>query len=110
MSTTLPIVCVVDDDPSVLRALGRLLRSLGLRPAAFASAAELLGDPRRRQASCFLLDVQMPAMNGFELARRLTAEAAGGCALLRKPFEDCDLAGVLRKAIGAAGRPETATS
>ena len=121
MSTSPPIVCVVDDDPSVLRALRRLLRSFGLDPAAFASAGELLSDPRRRRAACFLLDVQMPAMNGFELAARLAAEkaaapvifitahpeetddralAAGGSALLRKPFEDCDLVAALGRAIG----------
>ena len=129
LSTTETIVCVVDDDPSVLRALGRLLRSLGLEPAAFASAGELLADPRRRDAACFLLDVHLPAMNGFELARRLAAEettapvifitahpeettvrarAAGGSTLLRKPFDDCDLIEALRLAIGAGfGRIES---
>ena len=123
-----PIVCVVDDDSSVRRALGRLLRSYGVRPITFGSAEELLGDPRRRDAACFLLDVQMPAMGGFELARRLAAEetaapvifitahveetdalawAAGGRALLRKPFDDRDLVAALRDAIGPDFDPAT---
>ena len=124
MSTTPPTVCIVDDDPSVLRALGRLLRSLNLRPVVFASAGELLSDPRRHDAACFLLDVQLPAMDGFELASRLKAEATtapvifitghpeGACGrptadgtLLRKPFDDRKLVDALRQAIGASLGP-----
>lgn len=132
LNTRAPIVCVVDDDPRVLRALERRLRFLGVRPRAFPAARQLLDDPRRRDAACFLLDVRMPAMSGYELAARLAAEetvapvifisahpeetaerarAAGGCDLLRKPFEDDDLVGALRQAIGEgfAGedQPET---
>ena len=123
-----PIVGVVDDDASVRRALGRLLRSYGIEAMTFGSAAELLGDPRRRDAGCLLLDVRMPAMNGFELARRLAAEetaapvifitahaeetdararAAGGRALLKKPFDERDLVAALRDAIGPGFDPST---
>ena len=114
-------MCIVDDDSSTLRALERLLRSRGVQAATFASGRELLSDPSRKKAACFLLDVQMPEMTGFELARRLATEAtsgpvifitahpeettaraieAGGCTLLRKPFGDNELTGALRLACG----------
>lgn len=128
MSHHPPIVIVVDDDPSVCRALARLLRSFGLTPVTFGSAAELLSDPRRLQAACFLFDVQMPVMTGFELVRCLAAEgittpvifitahpeitdaqmrAVRDHTLLTKPFDDRDLVAALRDAIGSDFDPAT---
>ncbi len=49
--------------------MSRLLRSLGAAAPAYASARDLLDDERRRNAVCFLLDIQLPGMNGFELAQ-----------------------------------------
>lgn len=127
MSSGLPLVHVVDDDPSVGRSLGRLLRSLGLRARTFASGKELLGDARRSEAACFVVDVHMPEMNGYELAKRLGEVApespvifitarveetdrwqeqpAAAVALLLKPFSESELVAALRKALGQDNFP-----
>lgn len=68
--TKLPIT-VVDDDSSVLKSLGRLLRSAGYAVSTFDSAEEFLGSVASSLPRCLVLDVHMPAMNGFELLARL---------------------------------------
>ena len=116
-----PVVCIVDDDESVRKALSRLIGSLGLRAEAYASPEEFLGRAVDDEIACLLLDIQLPGMDGFELRDRTVAagldspvifitahpdetdaraRAAGGSALLRKPFVDCDLVAALRQAIG----------
>jgi len=67
MSSTVPIVHIVDDDASVLVATLRLLRASGFTVRAFASAAEFLEQRDPDAPGCVLADVQMPAMNGLEL-------------------------------------------
>ena len=43
MTQEQPVVIVVDDDPSIRKAIDRLLRSVGLRVELFESAQEFLG-------------------------------------------------------------------
>src|ERR1700722_601016 len=62
-----PIVFIVDDDPSVREALESLVRQAGWKPEVFASAREFLNSPRTMVASCLVLDVTMPGLNGLEL-------------------------------------------
>ena len=62
-----PIVFVVDDDPSVREALESLVSQAGWKPEVFASAQEFLDFPRTLAASCLVLDVTMPGLNGLEL-------------------------------------------
>lgn len=66
-------VAVVDDDPSVCRSLGRLLRTTGFQPVTYASAEAFLQDTKRPQFDCLVLDVQLEGMSGLELSRRLAA-------------------------------------
>lgn len=73
-----PIVYIVDDDPSVLRSLGRLMRSASLTSAAFNSSEEFLAQLSGEPCGCLVLDVAMPGLNGLELQ---TALAARGCLL-----------------------------
>jgi len=50
MSKTTPIyVAVVDDDESVCRSFGRLLRAAGLQPIIYASAESFLADTKHPQ-------------------------------------------------------------
>jgi FixJ family two-component response regulator len=71
-----PVVYVVDDDPSIRNALGRVFRSAGLRMEAFASAEEFLDYARADAPSCLVLDVEMPGMDGLGLQDTLNAAHA----------------------------------
>lgn len=75
MSDPPPVIFVVDDDPSVLVAVRRLLRSLRHPVELFGSAEEFLArtDPAAR--GCVILDVSLPGMSGVELQQRLLTEA-----------------------------------
>jgi FixJ family two-component response regulator len=64
-------VFVVDDDPSIRKALVRLLRAEGWNSEGFASAAEFLHYQRPNAPSCLVLDVQMPEVDGLSLQRSL---------------------------------------
>jgi FixJ family two-component response regulator len=65
------LVIVVDDDHAVRRALSRLLHSAGYTVKAFGSGQELLDSGA--DADCFVLDIHLGTMNGFELDERLRA-------------------------------------
>jgi len=106
----IPKIAVVDDDESVRDALRSLLKSVGFKAEAFASAAELLNSGQLLGLACLILDVRMPGMSGIELQDRLTAShdgvpiifisahadeeararalASGAIAFLVKPFSD----------------------
>jgi FixJ family two-component response regulator len=115
------MICVVDDDPAVVRALKRLLRSWGMQVRTFASGAEFLSAAGRSDADCSVIDVQMPGMTGLEVLDRLHAAGldvpvvfmtahdtegveeqamrAGAVGFLRKPFADEALVGLIRMAM-----------
>jgi FixJ family two-component response regulator len=62
------VVYLVDDEPSVRRAVTRLLRASGFAATSFATADEFLAArPPEDVPSCVLLDLRMPGMNGLEL-------------------------------------------
>lgn len=67
-------VFVVDDDPTIRRALERLLRSAGHAVETFASAKEFLARSPRPTAGALILDARMPGMSGLDLQRRLALE------------------------------------
>lgn len=79
MTTQPAVVHVVDDDPSFLTSIGRVLKTLGYEVAAYESAAQLLSRiPDNTRPACILLDVELPSVSGPELQARLTAS---GCTL-----------------------------
>ncbi|WP_419697226.1 response regulator transcription factor (plasmid) [Mesorhizobium muleiense] len=78
MSDQSPTVFLVDDDPSVLRALTRLLALEGFNPRPYASAQSFLEEHDPDLPGCIILDVAMPGESGLELQSRLCASQAGG--------------------------------
>src|ERR1043166_1408400 len=72
MPMTEHTVAVVDDDPSVRKALARLLSAVGHRPVLFASAAEFLSTAATNKAACVLIDINLGAMSGLDLGRELS--------------------------------------
>ena len=68
-----PLIAVVDDEASVRKALGRLLRAAGFDSRAFASGSEFLAACRREPPDCAVLDMHMPEMSGLEVLKRMNS-------------------------------------
>lgn len=73
-----PALILVEDDPSVLRALRRLMLSAGFRVIAFARPSGVLDSELPKTDACLIVDVHLPEMNGVQLCETL---AASGCEL-----------------------------
>jgi response regulator RpfG family c-di-GMP phosphodiesterase len=71
-------VLIVEDDPSVLRSLERLVRAGGFEVRAFESPKALLQSEIPQTGTCMIIDVNLPEMSGVELCEVL---AAAGHAL-----------------------------
>ncbi len=115
------LICIVDDDASVRRALGRMVRSLGFDVQLIASSRDCLDGPYVDHASCLIVDVMMPDIDGFELHALLTAsgrdiptifisgindqkiinraQSVGGVVILNKPCDANSLHDAIVKAI-----------
>jgi len=118
------VVCLLDDDPSVLKGLGRLFSSADLDAKAFSDPEEFLRYAQTHRPAVALIDVCMPLMNGLEVQSRLgnispstrviiftgkddplvrsTALNAGASAFLTKPFDDEELLTAVRLALASA--------
>ena len=66
-------VSIVDDDPSVCRALRRLVQSLGVSAHSYLSAESFLESSDCCRSRCVILDVGLPGIDGLELQRRLAS-------------------------------------
>ena len=69
-------VFVIDDDPSVRRALARQLRTAGFQVETFASAQDYVARAAQAAIACIVTDVRMPGMSGLDLQDSL-AQAGG---------------------------------
>lgn len=121
-STSLaPIVFVVDDDPSALKAACYLIESFGLSAVGYSSARQFLDAYDPAQPGCLVLDMRMPGMTGLELQQQLAdncvslpiimisghgdvgscaaAFRAGAVDFLEKPVSDEKLLERLKEAI-----------
>ena len=76
MNDAPPIVFIVDDDISVREALESLVRFAGWTPRTFACAGEFLAHPKELVASCLVLDVTLPDINGLDLQALIAADRA----------------------------------
>jgi FixJ family two-component response regulator len=66
-------VYVVDDDPSVLKSLARLVGAAGYRVKIFDRAAAFLESRLLKGPKCLVLDLKMPGLSGLDLQRELAA-------------------------------------
>ena len=73
-----PIIIVIDDDPSILRALRRLVAGAGFDVRTFDRPSTLLKSDLPTAGACLVVDIDLPEMNGVELCATL---AASGCKL-----------------------------
>lgn len=64
-------VFAIDDDPSVLRGIERLLRAAGFRAEVFATAEAFLDSYRHDVTGCVILDLAMPGLDGLQLQQQL---------------------------------------
>ncbi|QNI34229.1 response regulator transcription factor [Alloacidobacterium dinghuense] len=72
MSSPAPAtVYVIDDDGDVRASIQLLLKTVGLRGEAFASAQEFLRQNMPEGTSCLILDIRLPGMSGLEVQRKL---------------------------------------
>ena len=67
-----PTVCLVDDDPSVLKATGRLLSSAGWKVESFTDPIAFLRYAQIHRPQVVVLDILMPVMNGLEVQAQLS--------------------------------------
>ncbi len=87
-TTSIPVVCVVDDDTDVLGSLRFLLETDGFDVHTFRSGAALLNQNIAGKVDCFVIDYKMPAMSGIDLASRLRNCHAGTPIILITGYPD----------------------
>jgi chemosensory pili system protein ChpA (sensor histidine kinase/response regulator) len=71
-----PLVLVVDDSITVRRVTQRLLQREGYRVALAADGLQALARLQQERPAVVLSDIEMPRMDGFDLARNIRADAA----------------------------------
>ena len=64
-------VCLVDDDPSVLKATSRLLSFGGWKIESFSDPTVFLRYAQTHRPEVVVLDIWMPVMDGLEVQTRL---------------------------------------
>jgi FixJ family two-component response regulator len=116
-----PIVRIVDDDPSMRRALTNLFQSVGLKVEAFGSAAEIMDAKAPAVPCCLVLDIRLPGSSGLDLQADLAkanihtpiifitghgdipmtvrAMKSGAIDFLTKPVRDQDMLDAVQAAI-----------
>ena len=83
-----PLVAIVDDDPSVRKALARLLTAAHFEVDCFPSAQDFLATGLARAPACLILDIHLGGMSGFELQEHLAASGAGVPAIFITAHDD----------------------
>jgi FixJ family two-component response regulator len=120
-AATSAVVYVIDDDPHIVRAISRLLRSYDYNVQTYGSPAEFLGRQLSAGPACLVLDLRMPDIDGLDLQRILAqngyplpivfmsgqadivstvrAMKEGAVDFLTKPFDDRQLLGAIQNAL-----------
>ena len=68
------LVLVVDDDPGMLKAIGRLLRQFAYDALLFPSAQAFKNHTEFERATCVILDINLGDGSGIDLRHRLKAD------------------------------------
>jgi FixJ family two-component response regulator len=116
-----PWIAIVDDDPAVLKALSRLLRSHAFHARTYQSGQDFLAALPGGLPECLIVDLQMPGMNGLELQQHLLRDGikiptilitahddaalrdhGGLVASLRKPLQEQALFEAIDRAVGGS--------
>jgi FixJ family two-component response regulator len=114
-------ICLLDDDPAVLKGMGRLLSAANWNVKQFSDPEEFLGYAKTHRPPIAVIDVWMPIMNGLEVQSRLreispstriiiftgkedprvrsTALNAGASAFFTKPFDNQEFLTAIRMAL-----------
>ncbi len=122
-------ICLVDDDTSVLKAVGRLLTSAGCVVQAFSEAATFLAYVSTNRVDLVILDIWMKQMTGLEVLARLCllsprtriiiitgrddlavksiATQVGAVGFFLKPFDQEQFLAAVYQALGTAAGHET---
>jgi FixJ family two-component response regulator len=117
-----PLVCVIDDDTAMLRALRLLIANSGFRVETYASAEQFLESPRSRTIGCLIVDVHLGGVSGLDLHEGLVrsgsaipvvfitayddgptrerARKSGAVEYLTKPFDEEALIDAIHRAVG----------
>ena len=115
------VVYIIDDDDAFRAAVGRLVRSIGLKVELLASAREFLAQKLPPAPCCLVLDVRLPGLGGLDFQAELAkasihtpiifltaygdipmtvkAMKAGAVEFLTKPFRDQDLIDAIQAAL-----------
>jgi len=123
------MICLVDDDTSVLKSVRRLLRSDGLAVQTFSEASAFLSYISTNRVELVVLDIRMKQVTGLEvlarlcalspqtrviiitgredLAARSIATQVGAFGFFIKPFDDAEFLAAVHSALGCASRYET---
>src|SRR6266487_2406563 len=122
-------ICLVDDDTSVLKAVGRLLTTAGWVVRTFSEAAPLLAYISTNRVDLVVLDIWMKQMTGLEVLKRLCslspqtriiiitgredhavksiASQVGAVGFFLKPFDDDKFLAAVHHAVGTSAGHET---
>ena len=84
----LQTICVVDDDTSLLKALGRLLSSAGLPMTGFNDPRLFLEHAKEHQVALVIIDVWMPELSGLEVQRLLQTIAPSTPVIIMTARDD----------------------
>ena len=129
---TMAPVYLVDDDDSVRRSIGFMLKTSGFSVRAYPSGIDFLKDVKALDPGCILLDIRMPDMDGLEVQRELAARGIampvivltghgdvataveamknGASDFIEKPFEKAVLLEAIERASERLARAEESSA